>query len=52
MFQTFLATALGVAMDGFSWKASIVFFVSIAILLMIQHYFKRHLKCLVYKQNV
>jgi len=46
------ATALGIVMNGFSLKASIVFFISIAILLIIQRYFKRFLKCLVYKQDI
>ena len=44
------ATALGIVMNGFSLKAGTVFFVSIAILLVTQRYFRRFLKCLVYKQ--
>ena len=46
------ATALGIAMNGFSLRASVVFFISIVILLITQRYFKRFLKCLVYKQSV
>jgi len=46
------ATALGIAMNGFSLKAGVIFFMSIGVLLVIQRYFKRFLKCLVYKQFV
>jgi len=46
------ATALGVAMNGFSWKIGIVFFMSIAILLIMRRYFKHYLQCLVYKQSI
>ena len=45
------ATALGVVMNGFSLKAGFVFFISIAVLLMVRRYFKRYLRCLVYKQS-
>ena len=46
------ATALGIVMNGFSLKAGVIFFMSIVVLLVIQRYFKRFLKCLVYKQNI
>ncbi len=46
------ATALGIVMNGFSIKACAVFFISILILLITQRYFKRFLKCLVYKQDI
>ncbi|MBN1521753.1 MAG: HPP family protein [Candidatus Aureabacteria bacterium] len=45
------ATALGVAMNGFSWKVSLVFFISIIVLIIVQRYFKQHLHCLVYSQK-
>ena len=46
------ATALGIVMNGFSLKAGVIFFMSIVVLLVIQRYLKRFLKCLVYKQNI
>lgn len=45
------ATVLGIAMNGFSLKACAIFFISIIALLITQRYFKRFLKCLVYKQS-
>ena len=46
------ATALGVAMKGFSWKIAIFFFISVTILLIVQFYFKRFLQCLVYGGSI
>jgi len=46
------ATALGVAMNGFSLNMAIAFFTSVALLLIVRYYFKQNLQCLVYKQPV